>query len=80
MPTLVEARVASARAAMQHAAAALDALDPLATLERGYAIVRAADGGIVMDAASRRRGEHLSVTLAKGALDVSVDGVRDSVP
>jgi exodeoxyribonuclease VII large subunit len=80
MPGLVEARVASARASLRHAAAALDALDPLATLERGYAIVRAADGGIVMDASSRRRGDHLSVTLAKGALDVSVDGVRDSVP
>ena len=80
MPALVEARVASARASLQHAAAALDALDPLATLERGYAIVRTADGGIVMDARSRRAGDRLSVTLSKGALDVSVDGVRDSTP
>jgi exodeoxyribonuclease VII large subunit len=79
MPALIEARVTLGRAVLEHAAAALGALDPFATLGRGYAIVRAADGAVVMDAAGRRPGDLLGVTLARGALDVSVEGVRDSV-
>lgn len=80
LPVLAGRRVAVARSGLQHASAALAALDPYATLQRGYAIVRGADGAIVMDATSRRVGDRLAVTLARGALDVSVDGVRDSVP
>jgi exodeoxyribonuclease VII large subunit len=78
LPALVSARATLARAALAHSAAALAALDPYATLERGYAIVRAADGRVVVDAAGRAVGERLEVRLARGALDVSVAGVRDS--
>jgi exodeoxyribonuclease VII large subunit len=78
LPALVGARAALARAALAHDAAALAALDPYATLERGYAIVRAADGRVVVDTTGRVVGERLEVRLAKGALDVSVAGVRDS--
>jgi exodeoxyribonuclease VII large subunit len=78
LPGLVMARATLARAALAHGAAALAALDPYATLERGYAIVRAADGHVVVDAAGRAVGERLEVRLARGALDVSVAGVRDS--
>jgi exodeoxyribonuclease VII large subunit len=59
-------------------ATGLDALNPFATLERGYAIVRTTDGRVVVDAKRQRVGDRLEVHLAKGALDVSVDGVRDS--
>ena len=78
LPALVAARLATARAAMARSAAGLAALDPYATLERGYAIVRGADGRVVVDAGSRSPGDRLEVRLARGALDVSVDGVRDS--
>jgi exodeoxyribonuclease VII large subunit len=78
LPGLMRGRLADGRAAVTRSAAALAALDPYATLDRGYAIVRAPDGRIVMDATSRRPGDRLAVTLARGALDVSVDGVRDS--
>jgi exodeoxyribonuclease VII large subunit len=78
LPALVAARTAQARAALDGSAAGLAALDPFATLERGYAIVRGPDGRIVRDAASRSIGDQLEVRLARGALDVSVAGVRDS--
>ena len=79
LPALLQARTAAARTALTHSAAGLAALDPFATLERGYAIVRAADGRVVVDAAgSDAVGERLEVRLARGALDVSVDSVRDS--
>ena len=78
LPALVAARLATARAALARSAAGLAALDPYATLERGYAIVRDADGRVVVDAGSRSPGDRLEVRLARGALDVSVDGVRDS--
>jgi exodeoxyribonuclease VII large subunit len=78
LPGLVRARLVEARAGLTHSGAALAALDPYATLDRGYAIVRAADGAIVHDASTQHVGDRLAVTLARGALDVSVDGVRDS--
>jgi exodeoxyribonuclease VII large subunit len=76
--SMLRARLADASAALTRTAAGLAALDPYATLERGYAIVRAADGRVVVDAASRAVGDRLEVRLARGGLDVSVDGVRDS--
>jgi exodeoxyribonuclease VII large subunit len=75
---LLRARTIEARTALERQAAGLAALDPFATLQRGYAIVRAADGRVVVDAASRSVGDRLDVRLARGALDVSVDVVRDS--
>ena len=75
---LLRARTAEARAALTRSGAGLGALDPYATLERGYAIVRAPDGRVVVDAASRHVGDRLDVRLARGGLDVSVDVVRDS--
>ena len=54
---------------------ALQALSPLATLARGYAIVRS-DGGALRDAASVRAGDALQVQLASGSLGARVEEVR----
>jgi exodeoxyribonuclease VII large subunit len=78
LPGLLARRLADATSALAHSAAGLAALDPYATLERGYAIVRTPDGRIVREAAMQSVGDRLAVTLARGALDVSVDAVRDS--
>jgi exodeoxyribonuclease VII large subunit len=78
LPALLRARTAAARAELTRNATALVALDPFATLERGYAIVRQPDGRVVVDAASQSVGDTLDVRLARGALDVTVDTVRDS--
>ncbi len=78
LPALVGTRTSLARATLTRSAAGLAALDPFATLQRGYAIVRTPDGRVVVDAATQAVGDRLEVRLARGALDVSVAGVRDS--
>jgi exodeoxyribonuclease VII large subunit len=55
---------------------ALRALGPLATLERGYAVARRADGMIVRDPADVAAGDGLEVVVAGGALDTTVTAVR----
>jgi exodeoxyribonuclease VII large subunit len=53
---------------------ALASLSPLATLERGYAIVQRSDGGaLVTDAAQVKRGTAIDVRLARGSLAATVD-------
>jgi exodeoxyribonuclease VII large subunit len=53
----------------------LQALSPLATLGRGYAIVRSGEK-TVRDASTVRPGDRLDVQLAAGALDATVTEVR----
>lgn len=53
----------------------LHAVSPRATLERGYAIVRAG-GRIVREARSVAEGERIDVELAAGALGARVEDVR----
>ena len=60
--------------ALDHAGARLQALSPLATLARGYAIVRS-DGGALRDAARVRAGDALQVQLASGSLGARVEEV-----
>jgi exodeoxyribonuclease VII large subunit len=57
--------------ALRHTTARLRALSPAATLQRGYAIVRRADGTVVRDPAQVTAGESLHVRLAGGHLDVT---------
>jgi exodeoxyribonuclease VII large subunit len=55
----------------------LDALSPLAVLQRGYAIVqRPASAEVVRRAADVAPAEELRVTLAEGSLRVRVEGSR----
>jgi exodeoxyribonuclease VII large subunit len=63
------------RAAVELAGGRLRALSPQATVERGYAIVRAG-GAVVRDAASVSAGERIDVELAAGALGARVEDVR----
>jgi exodeoxyribonuclease VII large subunit len=53
------------------------ALSPLATLERGYAIVtRQSDGGLVTRSDAVGRGDGIDVRLAEGGLSATVDAAR----
>lgn len=76
LPLAVRGRVLAARSAVDAGGAALVALGPQATLERGYAIVRrASDGRIVRDAAADAPpGEALAIRLARGELAARADG------
>jgi exodeoxyribonuclease VII large subunit len=49
-------------------------LSPLATLERGYAVVQGADGGVVRRAADVAPGEALRIRLAEGEIVADARG------
>lgn len=67
------------RARLQRLAAALEALSPLATLARGYALVtRVADGQLVRGPAAAPAGTRLRLTLQQGTLTATVDGDGDA--
>jgi exodeoxyribonuclease VII large subunit len=51
---------------------ALQALSPLAILERGYALVFDASGKLLKDAAKVKPGDEISARLARGTLDATV--------
>jgi exodeoxyribonuclease VII large subunit len=53
----------------------LSALSPVAILERGYAIVRNADGGVVRASDDVESGDPVHVRLGTGALDCTVERV-----
>ncbi len=53
----------------------LEALSPLRTLERGYAIVQNRQGGVVSDAADLSEGEALTLRLRTGEAGVTVTSV-----
>ncbi len=67
-------RIGTVRGALRTAVAGLAALDPEATLGRGYAIVRRrADGRIVRDPAEAPAGERLAIRIARGEVAATVD-------
>lgn len=59
---------------LEHSLARVRAMSPLATLERGYAVVQRVDGSVLRSAADAAEGEALDVRLATGRLDVTVTG------
>jgi exodeoxyribonuclease VII large subunit len=63
------------RAALDRSAARLRALSPLATLERGYAIVRR-EGAVVRSATRLATGDEIDVRLADGGFTGTVGEVR----
>ena len=75
---LVEASLQEARERLGRAAVSLDALSPLAVLQRGYAIAQDASGKPVRDAASVVSGDEITVRLAKGKLNTRVDTVEEN--
>ncbi|MDV3239317.1 MAG: exodeoxyribonuclease VII large subunit [Gammaproteobacteria bacterium] len=71
--TAVQTRLKESRQRLTALGRALDAVSPLATLERGYAIVTAADGRVLHDAAQTRPGDRITARLARGRLRCTVD-------
>lgn len=54
-------------------ARSLEAVSPLATVARGYAIVQHQDGRVVRSVSDAKVGDHLEARLADGALQVRVE-------
>ncbi|GAA4862868.1 exodeoxyribonuclease VII large subunit [Kitasatospora terrestris] len=64
-------RLDHAQTDLGHALARVVALSPLATLERGYAVLQKADGEVVTDPARVAAGETLHARVAGGGFDVT---------
>jgi exodeoxyribonuclease VII large subunit len=70
-------RVAKAEHRLTLAARMLNTVSPLATLERGFAIVtRGADGALVTDAGSLQVGDEINARVAKGSVRATVTGTK----
>ena len=73
---VVEASLQEARERLGRAAVSLDALSPLAVLQRGYAIAQDASGKPVREAESVNPGDEIRVRLAKGSLQTRVEEIQ----
>lgn len=65
------------RTRLRQLAQTLHALSPLATLDRGYAIVRAENGAVLRAAGAARPGERVQAQLARGTLDCRVEKIHE---
>lgn len=77
---LVTAQRASAlarRNTLARAVSALEMLSPVACLERGYSIVKTADGHVVSQAEHITAGESVNILLHRGSVDATVDRVAE---
>jgi exodeoxyribonuclease VII large subunit len=72
----VRATFRDRQAGFQAAAARLDILSPLASLQRGYAICRKTDGTMVTRTEQVASGENISVRVTDGNLNCDVRDVR----
>lgn len=70
----MERRLERERLTLRHAGRALNAVSPLATLERGYAILFDADGKVLRSASGVAAGTPLRGRLADGELPLVVKG------
>jgi exodeoxyribonuclease VII large subunit len=73
----MHSRLKQQRARLGNLSRALDAVSPLATLGRGYAIVQTDDGKVVRKAKEVKIGEHLNTRLGSGQLDCRVEAIRE---
>ena len=64
------------RAVLDRRVASLEALSPVAILNRGYALVFDANGELVKDAARLRTGDEVSARLARGRVRARVSGTE----
>jgi exodeoxyribonuclease VII large subunit len=72
----LEQRLERRQMILASTADAMRALSPFATLERGYAVARTADGRILRDPAEVDPGEALHVTVARGTVETRVERAR----
>ena len=76
---LADARLAMARGGLERNFAALSALGPQATLDRGYAVVRRrSDARIVRDPEEAPAGERLFVQVARGEFEATAGPAEEA--
>jgi len=73
-------RLLESRGTLDRRTASLEALSPVAILNRGYALVFDANGRLVKDAARLQAGDDLSARLARGRVRARVTATERSEP
>ena len=72
----MQQQLRGANSQLAHLSQLLDSVSPLATLSRGYSILRDAQGAVVRDAADVACGDTLEARLARGELRLQVLGTQ----
>ncbi len=67
-----QTRLLQSRGALERTTASLEALSPVAILNRGYALVFGANGQLVKDGAQLKTGDEISARLARGQIRARV--------
>jgi exodeoxyribonuclease VII large subunit len=80
LAAVTRARLLAGRAALDRRTASLEALSPLAILNRGYALVFDGNGQLVSDAARLVAGDEISARLARGQVRARVTGSESGEP
>jgi exodeoxyribonuclease VII large subunit len=80
LAAITHTRLLESRGALDRQTASLEALSPLAILNRGYALVFDAKGRLVKDAARVKAGDELSTRLARGRVRARVTATERSEP
>ncbi|HEY0801268.1 MAG TPA: exodeoxyribonuclease VII large subunit [Steroidobacteraceae bacterium] len=73
-------RLLENRGVLDRRTASLEALSPVAILNRGYALVFDGEGRLVKDAARLKAGDELSARLARGRVRARVTAIERSEP
>jgi exodeoxyribonuclease VII large subunit len=76
LATAMAQLMARRRRALEGLEGKVGALSPLKVLERGYSLVRLADGRVVASTSAVNGGEAVTITLRDGEVDARVDAVR----
>lgn len=73
-------RVAILDSRLRLAAGKLNTVSPLATLQRGYAIVTDANGAVLTDATPVNQGDVIQARLSRGTLQARVEQIKPHAP
>ncbi|HEV7680589.1 MAG TPA: exodeoxyribonuclease VII large subunit [Pyrinomonadaceae bacterium] len=73
----IEKQLEEAKGRLGLAAASMDALSPLAVMQRGYAIAQTAEGKLLRDARTVSVGDTVKIRLAKGRIGATVSDVEE---
>ena len=77
LPVQIEKVIRRDAQRIDHLQKLLTSLGPLATLERGYAIVTTADGQVIRDSGAAQTGDTVSVRLHRGELTTVVSKTNE---
>jgi exodeoxyribonuclease VII large subunit len=73
----IEKQLEEAKGRLGLAAASMDALSPLAVLQRGYAIAQTAEGKLLRDAKMVSVGDPIKIRLARGRIGAMISEVEE---